>query len=155
MQLVVLNNQKIKKIYAGQYHTIILTDTGVYGVGLNKFGQLADASLVDRHDLVLSVMVQSMAIKDIFLGDMVTGFITDVDRLYCFGKMPGNHRGSSARYPVGISFQENNDFKNTVISTISAGGHHRLIMTESGDVYCWGKNSVGQCGMSMQNNSEY
>ncbi len=38
------------------------------------------------------------------------------------------------------------------ITEISCGAYHSLVLTNNGDVYSWGKNTMGHCGTACYNN---
>lgn len=34
-----------------------------------------------------------------------------------------------------------------VVTKLAGGEHHTIALTESGKVYCWGRNDEGECGV--------
>lgn len=55
---------------------------------------------------------------------------------------------------LGIGHKENTaiptkikKFDGINIVSIAGGEHHSIALTANGEVYCWGKNDEGQCGV--------
>lgn len=138
----------IASLATGKNHTLALSNKGdVWAWGANTAGQLGQGNLsaLTRPARVLI----NTPIKAIAAGDTHSLAIDVNGRLYVWGSnnlgqlgpvMSSKLAGFSAR-PVRVQLS----FK---LKQIDAGMHYTIALSEQGEVYAWGWNSMGQLGDS-------
>ena len=145
---------KIKCISNGFSHSIFVSEAGkVYGSGDNGSGQLG---IIDQDSIIICEIVPldsnyfngEIPIKSI-CGHQYSSILTDKGNVYSFG---GNNRGALgigeatlARIPTKIDYFERN---NIYVNNIVSGGFHSTALTNNGNVYVYGCNAFGQCGIN-------
>ena len=142
----------IRKVASGAHHTLVLANTRVYGWGDPETGKTG-RMLKSRNKNSQSLMIEAIGIKkaqDIFCG-------SDSSYALAFnrnGKQVVYSWGLNNWGQLGIGHRENSstptpikEFKDIPIKMISSGAMHTIALTESGELYSWGKNEEGQLGI--------
>ena len=150
----------VQKLALGNPHSCLLaTDGGVWCWGGNAAGQLGDGTTTSRSVPTKVVGLPGPA-SSISAGDSLTCAIVQDQTVWCWGDNATLQLGqcgaappASSTKPVQVSAYvvdgqgklacDPKPFKATVLSV---GGKHVCALGVSGDVYCWGENSTGQCG---------
>lgn len=156
-------SDKVIAVSAGERHTVMLTESGkVYTFGYSSEGQLGNenAYLEFRPIAVSSgggfVNGGSDKVIAVSAGFSHTVMLTESGKVYTFGYnnfgqlgngQLGDLRNSEISIPLAVVSGEDfiNDGSDKVIA-VSAGEYHTVMLTESGKVYAFGDNSVGQLG---------
>ncbi|MFH1434401.1 MAG: hypothetical protein ABIJ56_01670 [Pseudomonadota bacterium] len=133
-------------VASGYYHTCALNSTGgVKCWGRNDEGQLGDGTNRDRLAPVDVIGLDS-PVTGISAGGYHTCAILETRDLRCWGRNEfgqlGNGSTSNSSEPVEVSFVT--EYTPTLIS---CGRHHTCVLLgDSGQIYCWGRNDEGQLG---------
>ena len=142
---------RFESIVAGGWHTCALTADGTaYCWGANESGQLgtpgSDAVLEPR------AVETDLRFTALSAGWAHTCGIAEAGTGYCWGRGSSGELGTgviqeSAPAPVAIGLDE-------PFVAVSAGGQHSCGVVESGRVYCWGANLLGQIGNAQNTPAE-
>ena len=137
---------KLIKIETGVHHTIFLNEIGnVFGCGRNNHFQLSFNDTAIHYDITL--MNSFNNVMDICCAAYASYILTYDNKLYSFGL---NNFGC-----LGIKEQTlkrvkqtiiNSDIENNIIQ-INSGTKHVSILTSMKEVYLFGWNLYGQCGI--------
>eukprot|EP01125_Pyxidicula_operculata_P015267 TRINITY_DN5168_c1_g1_i2.p1 TRINITY_DN5168_c1_g1~~TRINITY_DN5168_c1_g1_i2.p1 ORF type:complete len:612 (+),score=125.32 TRINITY_DN5168_c1_g1_i2:1558-3393(+) len=73
--------------------------------------------------------------------------LTTDGKLYSWGRMASGRLGYFDSSQDFMSIPKLIETKDLVFSKISCGFHHSLAITDQGDLYAWGSNYSGQCGV--------
>ena len=119
-------------ISCGQYFTLVLTDGGVYGFGDNKFKQVTS----DEQPILLKVT---------FIEKMPTTISCGWTHTLALEKGEVRAWGRNNYHQLGGGVEEGVIMENVVKAL--AGSEHCLCLTKEGDVYTWGWNEHGNCGV--------
>jgi alpha-tubulin suppressor-like RCC1 family protein len=140
----------IKKISAGVWHTMFLTETGeVYACGFGGNRQLGTG---DTQDRLTPVKITTFPdgtdpIKEISAGAWHTMFLTEKGEVYACGSGEYGQLGTGDRekrltpvkitkFPAGVD----------PIKEISTGYDHTMFLTQTGKVYAFGYGEYGRLG---------
>jgi alpha-tubulin suppressor-like RCC1 family protein len=128
----------------GRQHTCArLADRRVLCFGDNQWGQLGDGTLELREG-----MVEVEGIDDaiaISAGRDHTCALREDDVITCWGAAVDGELGSAVRAAASGTPTDILEVPDHV-TTIAAGGLHTCLLTEDGEVYCWGANDTHQMG---------
>jgi alpha-tubulin suppressor-like RCC1 family protein len=133
-------------IAAGQYHSVVLKDTGaVYATGLNTDGQLGTGNNTTTNTLTAMVGQGASGCTAIAAGAYHSVVLKDTGAVYATGQNTDGQLGT-----------ENNTNTNTLTAmvgagtpsctAIAAGGGYSFVLQGSGAVFSTGNNSTGQLG---------
>jgi alpha-tubulin suppressor-like RCC1 family protein len=144
------NFGKIKNIYCGDYHNIILNEYDeLYVCGNNCGGQLGLGDNKDRNTYV-KLENNFGKIQNIFCGGFHSIILNDNNGLYACGD---NMRGQ-----LGLGDNKNRNTYTKIkhnfgkIKNIYCGDHHNIILTDNNELYVCGYNYYGQLGLGDNNN---
>jgi serine/threonine protein kinase len=103
---------------------------------------------------VMKEYISEEKIIDMCCGYSYSILLTQSGKVYEY-KVDGDERKKSEKY---INFKlksfKNYSFENEKIVMISCGLYHSLALTESGRVFGWGRNGLGQLGVNVWRSSE-
>jgi RCC1 and BTB domain-containing protein len=141
-----LCTKQIVKICFGHNHVLVLTKSGeCYSCGRNIEGQLGNGTTTQSNVFNKIDGLVNKFVNDISCGHLHSIVLTQTGEVYAFGY---NNRGE-----LGVGNNTNqliptlvNGFNSEKIIAISCGTYHSLALTESGQLYSWGFNSVNQLG---------
>ena len=144
------NGQKIVAVAAGRLHTAAITDSGeLWTWGYNSDGQLGIGDTTDRHAPV-KVSVHGQKIVAVAAGGYHTAAITDSGELWTWGYNSNGQLGiggtTNRHAPVKVSVNGQK------IVAVAAGRDHTAAITDSGELWTWGYNSIGQLGIGGTTN---
>ncbi|MEM7129088.1 MAG: clostripain-related cysteine peptidase [Chloroflexota bacterium] len=131
---------------SGNFHTCGLTDSGaVYCWGRNNAGQIGDGTFEHRTTPTQVEGLSSGALK-VVAGDLHSCAINRGRAAVCWGYnydwqlgdgLPSTEPGINSTVPIPVSGLNNN------IQDIAAGASHTCVLTDNGEVSCWGYNFHG------------
>lgn len=147
-----VNHEKV--VDAGKNHFVVLKDDGsVWSWGDNSYGQLgaggggnspAPVTKADGNRL--------LKIKAIAAGGYHTVALDEDGTVWTWGR---NSYGQLAQ-PITSPYRNDNPTPVKLpepVIAIAAGDNHTLAVTESGDVWAWGRNAFGQLGVNSGDSS--
>ena len=164
-----LNNKKIKKVVCGANHTVLLAGKSVYAWGNKESGQTGydilkpdEAALnLDKEENKFDHMKPNKigpdTVKDIFTGRehsfmlvQSSGNKTQLKGwgLNNFGQL-GIGNNESTNLPITNSF-----FNNKKIKSLTGGDFHTLVLLQNNELYAFGRNDEGQCGIMSEEKKE-
>lgn len=145
------NSNGAIKLSAGEFHTNMLTDTGlIRSWGANTEGQLGNGALFRRQ---LPIHIQNkypslnVPLKNIVSGEYHTCALTEMGSVWCWG---GNNfgqvgNGTTQYTPDPVQILLNG------VSDIFAGSYHTCALLNTSEVMCWGLNHSGTLGTNDPN----
>ena len=149
----VLNITDIKTISCGNYHTIVLTNSGsLYTTGRNAAGQLGIGSNVDTNIFTQCQDVDDIqknnSIISISCGAFYTLLLTNSGSLYATGSNQFGQFGNGENIDKNVFTlcQNSQNIQGKIVS-IACGYSHTAIVTDSGYLYTTGSNNYGQLGI--------
>ena len=152
-----LKTYKIQSVAVGEAHTLARDEWGkVFAWGDDEKGQcglntgetfLPSPRMIRGLGTVNVVQVAAGAKHSLVL--------TDSGKLFAFGDNSFGQLGIPDAGERVLTPQPIQSLSTLPIQFIACGGHHTGIITLSGAVYMWGRNSHGQLGLGHQNNSLY
>lgn len=145
----------IVKIAAGTFHSMALDEDGrVITFGYNVQGQLGNKSELES-DVNLNYVIDGNDdelnnIVDIKSGPYHCVALSQDGHVYTWGQ--GNYGrlgvGSIRNYRYAVMVQTGDDgVPLTNVTKIGAGSFHTMAVTNDNNIYCWGKNNMGQLGV--------
>jgi alpha-tubulin suppressor-like RCC1 family protein len=142
----------VTAIAGGGFHSLALTNDGVYAWGNNTFGQLGNGSITDSAVPVKVVFNSFKKTPPTALTAIAAGFWHSLaigdGNIYGWGYGNngelGSPAGSTNVFPVKAVFPKK--IGPIVFTTVSAGDMHSLALSNAGEVYGFGNNSEGQLG---------
>ena len=134
-------------------HSLAITTTGrLYAWGPNDYGGLGDLTVVGKSSPVLVSGPAATSWSAVEGGRFHSLGITTNGTLYAWGTnylgMLGDLTTIEKSSPVLVSGPVNTSW-----SSVSCGSNHSLAITNSGRLYAWGYNNVGQLGDASLNSS--
>lgn len=143
--LINFTDEKIIDISVGQNHTIFLTESGkAYATGYNAYGQLGDGTTVDKLTPILIQIPKNEKIRKVAAAHTHSVIITMSGKLYTFGRNNYGQLGDGTTEdkltPTLITIP------NEYIIDVSASNYSTAVITNSGKLYTFGRNSDGQLG---------
>ncbi|XP_033229354.1 X-linked retinitis pigmentosa GTPase regulator-like isoform X2 [Belonocnema kinseyi] len=140
-----LAGPKVVQLCAGSQHSMALTaDGSVLVWGSNLEGQLGLPGTSGLVNKPTKVQIPEN-IKQISAGYYHSAFLTESGFVYICGE------SESGKLGIDVKFSTQAAPKQIMLSKsatkIACGGHHTLILTEDGCIYCMGSNSNGQLGL--------
>lgn len=162
----------IVAISAGSRHTLALSSTGqVYSWGWGLLGQLGHGNFMSLNTPSLIDYFQSsdkhIQVSTISAGGMHSGCIDTSGHLYTWGSHSYGQLGVGVlspddcckKYPTVVKVKasegalliDDGSAELVKFTRIACGGMHTVAVTDSGEVYCWGRPDSGQTGYSEWN----
>ncbi|XP_048052276.1 probable E3 ubiquitin-protein ligase HERC3 isoform X1 [Megalobrama amblycephala] len=130
-----LKNNIIRSIVCGGAGAVLLADAGRVLV--------MDKSTVCRHLKGL----ENRQVIQITCGDQHSMALTKDGQLFVWGENSHGQLGLRKEHPGSPSAQQVKSLCGIPLAQISAGGDHSFVLSLSGVVFGWGKNSAGQLGL--------
>lgn len=139
----------IQQVTAGAYHTLVLTNQGLYVCGSNRSGQLGLGHTDDSSTLTLVTELPSGTILQIAAGYNHTLVLTDQGLFACgangYGQLGLGHTNDCATFTPLVKLPPGK------IRQVVAGAYHTLVLTDQGLFAC-GDNGYGQLGLDNMDN---
>lgn len=136
----------ITAVASGWRTNLAVTSTGsLYAWGMNQYGQVGDGSNSDRTTPVLVQLPVGVTVTAIAVGHYHSLAVTSTGAVYTwgyngFGQL-GNGTTTPSAIPVLVPLPAG-----VIATAVGAGDNHSLVVTSTGSVYAFGKNSFGQLG---------
>jgi alpha-tubulin suppressor-like RCC1 family protein len=127
-----------------------------YGqLGLGNTTQIGDGPNEMGENQKFVPLGTNRTAKDMALGDLHSCAILDNDSVKCWGSNNYGQLGLGNTTQIGDDVYEMWGDRHTTVdlgtnvtaTQITAGAHHTCILTNFGEVKCWGSNSYGQLGL--------
>ena len=154
-------NKSLKIIDAActDHHTVVLCDNGsVWSVGENYYGQLGhkkerNADKIQEFKQIETFKNMNEKIISVSVGNSFSMFLGENGNVFGCGYCQGGALGIALRdrnndqsgIPTKIRYFEENDIK---IVEVVCGEYHVLALDDNGNIWSWGENSKGQCGIN-------
>lgn len=154
-------NGRVVEVAPGLHHTLVLTESGqLYSFGANTSGQLGRETTPEpgkwAHPTPTLVTLpdQNGPVVEIAAGREFSLAVTESGQLYSFGNNRFGQLGYDENSGPGPDPFENNHQTPTLVSLpgddpvaeVAAGAFHTLVLTESGQIYAFGRYRYGQLG---------
>lgn len=173
--VVSLMNEGIQWCDAGQAHTLFLSKNGsVWACGSNTFGQLGTGRN-KKSSVPLKICNLTEKIRFISSGYFHNFAVTLSNKIFSWGSSPNLLRTAahSAKRKMKASTEEKKE-PTTIDDTIDflvpkildtsliegnivkvvAGSEHNVVLTDTGNLYTWGRNMDGQLGIKTSSITE-
>ena len=138
-------NVEIYGVSSGHCHTLALTNNGIYTWGGSQFGQMGVGTLTQCSNPQLITSLAEELIIDTVAGQYHSVAVTSDGRVFTWGwgvhGQLGHGNTENMHVPTLVI-----SLLGTVISHISAGHAHTMLLSSDGIVYMFGCNNVGQLG---------
>jgi alpha-tubulin suppressor-like RCC1 family protein len=143
---------------AGGAHTCAMTNTGkAYCWGLNSNKEIGDNTTINRLKptaVTLTNLTGGETFKRLALGAAHSCGISQTGQAYCWGDdglgQMGNTTtpGTDQWIPEAVTQTAVTaaEGSGASLTHIAAGAYHTCGITGAGNIYCWGKNALGQLG---------
>ncbi|GBP76331.1 E3 ISG15--protein ligase Herc6, partial [Eumeta japonica] len=138
---------RIRSVAAGEFHVLYLTTQGkLYSCGNNEVGQLGWQS-DESHCPALVETFKGCTISTVACGQQHSMALDEWGQPFSWGSdemgQLGTNLGAHAQdKPKIIKFLAT---KNIV--QIACGANHSFALSNNGELYAWGANNFGQCGL--------
>ncbi|CAE7237272.1 UVR8 [Symbiodinium sp. CCMP2592] len=138
---------KIKAVAAGGVHTAAITESGeLWTWGNSWCGQLGVSPVTSGFHVPVKVSVNGQKIVAVAAGEVHTAAITDSGELWTWGpKKPDDMcpgvASVNGHVPVIVNASDQQ------IVAVAAGRRHIVAITDSGELWTWGRNGDGQLGV--------
>lgn len=143
-----LQNQVIKQVAGGAFHSLALTEWGqVYAWGSNSHGQLGQEFEGDsRVPRIIKALVTKTVVQ-IACGHNHCLALTNAGELYSwgmnqYGQLGYGYQSETVPKPIRIA-----SLVGLPVAFIACGANHSMVLSKSGAVFGWGKNTFGQLGV--------
>ena len=145
----VANLVNIVSIAAGYSHSLaVANDGGLYAWGSNTYGQLGDGTTEAR---VTPVRADGIAnVVTASAGNETSMALTAKNEIYTWGYGEYGQRGDNS-----VTISKNTPAKIETEGTpifISSGVYHNFYVSDSGNLYAWGRNRNSQLGTGTTSN---
>ncbi|KAL9677304.1 hypothetical protein QQ045_005532 [Rhodiola kirilowii] len=136
----------IKGIACGGRHSAVITDAGAlltFGWGL--YGQCGQGSTDDELSPTCVSSLLGIRIQEVAAGLWHTVCISADGDVYSFGGNQFGQLGTGVdQAEVLPRLLDASSIENTRVKGVSCGARHSAVITEEGQVFCWGWNKYGQ-----------
>jgi alpha-tubulin suppressor-like RCC1 family protein len=145
----------IAQVYSGENHACAVSADGtLWCWGDNRYGQLGTG---DQQPRLVPVPIDPMGlgsgVTSVFAGDNHTCAVRSDGTLWCWGDNRYGQLGTrdtmNRLKPTQIDFE----LIGSGVSVVTAGGQHTCAGRTDGTLWCWGRNSDGELGTGVPDNS--
>ncbi|KAF5204769.1 Ultraviolet-b receptor uvr8 [Thalictrum thalictroides] len=139
----------VKGIACGGRHSAVVTDTGAlltFGWGL--YGQCGQGSTDDELSPTCVSSLLGIQIEGVATGLWHTVCISTEGDVYAFGGNQFGQLGTGAEQAETLPrVLEAPSMEDKNAKVVSCGARHTAVITDDGNVFCWGWNKYGQLGL--------
>lgn len=139
----------------GKHTLAVSTDGKLYAWGDNRYGQLGDGSVIDRHEPVAVDMTGALSGKTVVAvaaGEDFSIALTSDGLVFSWGRndqgqLGDGSTGGESHAPVAVD--TTGVLSGKIVTAIDAGGSFAAVLTSAGQVFTWGDNlgkSLGNGG---------
>jgi alpha-tubulin suppressor-like RCC1 family protein len=152
---------------AGYWHSLAITNDGLYAWGDNQNGELGDGTRTNRLLPVKVALPASVTTVTAIAAGQNSSYAVTNDGVYAwgndfagqlgngsFGILPDGTSDLGQVLPVKVLFNSKGKTVVTSVSAIAAGEHYALAITNDG-LYAWGENLAGALGIGSLTNTAY
>jgi alpha-tubulin suppressor-like RCC1 family protein len=144
-----LANMRCVQVACGFAYTAVVSAEGeLFTFGSGDNGRLGHGDRTDRRSPCRVDGLRGVFVKRVCAGSVHTCVLDDMGRVYSFGKHEYSGHGLSQDVLSPLELKGFADSGKVVDLSVGPGGYHTMVLTESGDIYTWGHNRVGQLGCS-------
>ncbi|XP_059410596.1 probable E3 ubiquitin-protein ligase HERC3 [Carassius carassius] len=130
-----LKNDRIRLIVCGADGAVLLSDLG-------------KVLIMDKSTVCKSLKgLDNRRVIQIACGDHHSVALTNDGQVFVWGENSHGQLGLRKDHPSSPSAQHVQSLSGVPLAQISAGGDHSFVLSLSGVVFGWGKNSAGQLGL--------
>uniref|UniRef100_A0A8C1E1K4 HECT domain-containing protein n=1 Tax=Cyprinus carpio carpio TaxID=630221 RepID=A0A8C1E1K4_CYPCA len=130
-----LKNDKIRLIVCGADGAVLLSDSG-------------KVLIMDKSTVCKPLKgLENRQVIQIACGDHHSVALTNDGQVFVWGENSHGQLGLRKDHPSSPSAQHVQSLSGVPLAQISAGGDHSFVLSLSGVVFGWGKNSAGQLGL--------
>ena len=138
-----LCEKDIKKVVFGEMFMVALTESNkLYTGGWCLYGRCGNGVNNYSYSKPRKIMTKSLVVVDIRCGRHYTVLLTDKQQVFTFGSI-SEDANNQILSPTLISV-----FQGEKITSISCGFDHALALSQTGKVYAWGCNLLGELGLN-------
>ena len=150
------NNIDIIEISIAEFHCLALDKKGnVFGWGGNLFNKLGK-----KYNILQGIPTQILVnnkIKSISCGDYHSCAITQDGVLYSWGGGGESYNKGQCGHGTTKDIQKPKKVEyfikhNLKVKKVSCGGYHTIVISDSDELFSFGKGIYGQCGYGQQEN---
>jgi len=137
------------QVACGFAYTAVVTSCGqAYAWGAGENGRLGVGDEQDRNKPTRMLIRSKVRVKSVCAGSVHTCVLSSEGEVYSFGKHEYTGHGSSSDILVPRKLDAFED--NVAQLSVGPGGYHTIALTaETGKVFTWGHNRVGQLGFPI------
>ncbi|XP_076648302.1 HECT and RLD domain containing E3 ubiquitin ligase 4 [Halictus rubicundus] len=145
-----LNVLVFKKVTCGAHHTLAVNEWGqLFSWGSNADGQLGlDSKTVMECTPRMVKVLCTSTIVQVACGVKHTLALTNNGELYSWGSNNEGQLGLGSKVENERKPKLINGLDGIPIAHIACGGYHSIVISKSGAVFGWGKNTFGQLGLN-------
>ena len=157
----------VTAVAAGYYHSLAVTNDGLYAWGDNWNGELGDGTRTNRVLPVKVALPASVTSVTAIAAGRNTSYAVTNDGVYAwgndyagqlgngsFGILPDGTSDMGQVLPVKVLFNNKGKVVVTSVTAITAGENFALAITNDG-LYAWGENLSGALGIGSLTNTAY
>jgi alpha-tubulin suppressor-like RCC1 family protein len=149
----------VSAVAAGYYHSLAITNDGLYAWGDNMNGELGDGTRTGQISPVKVILPASVTSVTAVAAGSNTSYALTNDGIYAWGnnsagQLGNGTSGADQLLPGKVLFvaKRKATVAVTSVTAITAGENFALVITNDG-VYGWGVNSTGQLGNGTLTNA--
>lgn len=160
---------QVVEVATGVFHTLVLTESGqLYSFGDNHSGQLGRETTPGPFEwanptpTLVNLPGQEGPVIEIAAGRESSFAVTESGQLYAFGNNRFGQLGFEENSGPGPDPDENDHLTPTLVTLpgeepvdrVAAGSFHTLVLMDDGQLFAFGKNTLGSLGNTTNNETQ-
>lgn len=147
-----LLGKTVAAVAAGSYHSLALTSDGLlFAWGSNAAGELGNNSTTNSSvptPVDMTGVLAGKTIVQIAAGQSCSAVLDSNGKVYAWGSNTNGRLGDGTTTDshVPVAVDTSGVLSGKVVSQLSLGSSHSLVMTSDGMLFAWGSNGRGQLG---------